>query len=145
MVMPNPDGHDAALVIEAALKNAEVRPEQVDYINLHGTSTQVGDKIETLAVKKVFGYHAYHIPMSSTKSMIGHTIGAAGAIEAVVCALAIHHGVIPPTINYENQDDECDLDYVPNVARRSRVRIALSNSFGVGNSNAALVLGGGYD
>jgi 3-oxoacyl-[acyl-carrier-protein] synthase II len=123
-----------------ALHDADLAPEEVDYINAHGTSTPANDTVETLAVKAVFGKAAAHIPISSTKSMIGHAMGASGAIEAVVCALTITHGVIHPTINYEVPDPECDLDYVPNIARSATVRVALSNSFGLGGQNACLVL-----
>ncbi len=115
-------------------------PEDVDYINAHGTSTPANDAVETQAIKTVFGEAARRIPISSTKSMIGHAMGASGAIEAVVCALTIQHGAIHPTINYEVPDPECDLDYVPNQARRAAVRVALSNSFGLGGQNACLVL-----
>jgi 3-oxoacyl-(acyl-carrier-protein) synthase len=114
---------------------------EVDYINAHGTSTPMNDAGETLAIKKLFGEAAYQIPVSSTKSMLGHCMGASGTIEAIVCALTIYHGVIHPTINYQTPDPECDLDYVPNTAREKRVRVALSNSFGLGGQNACLVLG----
>jgi 3-oxoacyl-[acyl-carrier-protein] synthase II len=140
MIMPEPDGKDAARVTISALKDADITPEDVDYINAHGTSTQAGDKAETMTIKQVFKELAYNIPISSTKSMIGHTIGAAGAIEAVVCILAIENNVIPPTINYKYPDPECDLDYVPNQARRTRVDTVLSNSFGFGNNNACIIL-----
>jgi len=113
----------------------------VDYINAHGTSTPLNDAGETLAIKKLFGDHAYQLAVSSTKSMLGHSMGASGAIEAIVCALTIHHGVMPPTINYQTPDPDCDLDYVPNTAREKRVRVTLSNSFGLGGQNACVALG----
>jgi len=122
-----------------ALQDAGVAPDEVDYINAHGTSTKLNDAIETLAIKKAFGEHAYRIPVSATKSMIGHAFGAAGAMESVACLEAMRHGVIPPTINYEHPDPECDLDYVPNEARRADVRVALKNSFGFGGQNACLL------
>ena len=111
------------------------------YINAHGTSTPLGDAAETRAIKEVFGEHAYRLAVSSTKSVTGHCFGAAGAIEAIMCALAIHHGVIPPTINYENPDPACDLDYVPNEARKADVRVALSNAMGLGGHNGCVLLG----
>jgi 3-oxoacyl-[acyl-carrier-protein] synthase II len=117
-----------------------VKPEQVNYINAHGTSTPLNDAHETNAIKQVFGEYARQIPISSTKSMLGHAMGASGALEAIICALVILNGQIPPTINYEFPDPECDLDYVPNHARRHEVDIALSNSFGLGGQNACLVL-----
>jgi len=140
IVIPEPEGRDAAKTMRKALQDAKVKPQDIDYINAHGTSTTLNDKAETRAIKQVFGDYAYKIPVSSTKSMIGHTIGAAGAIEALVCALAIENNLIPPTINYKYPDPDCDLDYVPNQARQARVDIALSNSFGFGNCNACLVL-----
>jgi 3-oxoacyl-[acyl-carrier-protein] synthase II len=124
-----------------AIASAGLKPEQIDYINPHATSTTLGDAIETQAIKLAFGEHAYKVPISATKSMIGHMTGAAGAYEAVVCALSIRDGVIHPTINYEIPDPECDLDYVPNRARSMPVRIALSNSFGFGGQNASIVIG----
>ena len=123
-----------------ALQDAEIQPEAVDYINAHGTSTPQNDATETRAIKKVFGEHAYKMAVSSTKSMIGHAMGASGALEAIACALTITSGWIPPTINYETPDPECDLDYVPNQARQQRVNVTLSNSFGLGGQNACLVL-----
>lgn len=123
-----------------ALEDAEISPDEVGYINAHGTSTPANDKVETLAIKTLFGERAYEIPISSTKSMIGHPMGASGAIEAIVCALTIDRGAIHPTINYETPDPECDLDYVPNEARDADVTVALSNSFGLGGQNACLVL-----
>jgi 3-oxoacyl-[acyl-carrier-protein] synthase II len=137
----HPDGRGAVACLRQALDDAGVGPDAVDYINAHGTSTDVNDRVETLAVKHVFGDRAYKTPMSSTKSMSGHLIAAAGVMEAIVCLLAIRDGVAPPTINYENPDPECDLDYVPNVARRMRIDRAVSNSFGFGGQNVSLVLG----
>lgn len=138
---PDPEGAGAVRAMRWALADAGVTPEEVDYINAHGTSTPLNDVIETKAIKEVFGDHAYRVAISSTKSMIGHTLAAAGAIEAIACALTIEEGVIHPTINYETPDPECDLDYVPNQARRAEVNIVLSNSFGLGGQNACLVLG----
>lgn len=140
IVMPEPTGTDAAKTMREALKDAKIKPKDVNYINAHGTSTTLNDKAETLAIKATFGDYAHKVPISSTKSMIGHSIGAAGAIEAVVCSLAIEHNIIPPTINYKHRDPECDLDYVPNEARQAKIDIALSNSFGFGNCNACLIL-----
>jgi 3-oxoacyl-[acyl-carrier-protein] synthase II len=122
-----------------ALEDAKLSPDEVDYINAHGTSTKLNDAVETLAIKKVFGERAYKIPISSTKSMIGHLLGAAGAIEALATIMTIHTGIIHPTINYENPDPECDLDYVPNEARKKEVNVAISNSFGFGGHNVCLV------
>jgi 3-oxoacyl-[acyl-carrier-protein] synthase II len=122
-----------------ALKDAGMGPGDVDYINAHGTSTPLNDVCETRAIKTVFGDRAYEIPISSTKSMTGHLLGGAGGIEAVFSIKAIEEGVIPPTINYENPDSECDLDYVPNVARHKALRVAMSNSFGFGGTNAVLI------
>ena len=116
-----------------------MRPSEVDYINAHGTSTEYNDANETQAIKTVFGEHAFKLPVSSTKSMTGHLLGAAGAVEGVFSVLALRHGIIPPTINYENPDPDCDLDYVPNQARRADIRVALSNSFGFGGTNACVV------
>jgi 3-oxoacyl-[acyl-carrier-protein] synthase II len=122
-----------------ALSDAHLAPEDVDYINAHGTSTPINDAVETLAIKGVFGERAYRIPISSTKSMIGHGLGASGAMESVACVKTLLAGVIHPTINYEFPDPECDLDYVPNVARKAEVRAILKNSFGFGGQNACLV------
>jgi 3-oxoacyl-(acyl-carrier-protein) synthase len=122
-----------------SLQQAHLRPENIDYINAHGTSTRLNDATETKAIKSLFGECAYKLPVSSIKSMLGHTIGAAGAIEAVVSVLTIQNGIIPPTINLDNPDPECDLDYVPKVARQRKVRTVLSNSFGFGGHNASLV------
>jgi 3-oxoacyl-[acyl-carrier-protein] synthase II len=141
IIAPHPEGEGAVLAIRRALTSAGVGIEQVDYINAHGTSTPLGDVSETKAIKKVFGARAYEVPISSTKSMIGHMLGATGAVEAVACVMTIQEGIIHPTINYETPDPECDLDYVPNEARRAEVNIAMSNSFGLGGQNAVLLLG----
>lgn len=138
MTDPDPDG--AARCMAKALKDAGLSPEQVDYINAHGTSTPVGDRSETTAIKKSFGEHAYKLAVSSTKSMTGHLLGAAGGVEALICALALKHGIIPPTINLDDQDPECDLDYVPNVPRSAELNVVMSNSFGFGGHNATIVL-----
>ncbi len=138
---PDPSGSGAIRAMRWALQDAGITPDQVSYINAHGTSTPVNDGGETRAIKQVFGEHAYHIPISSTKSMMGHAMGATGALEAIACVQSIRHGVIHPTINYETPDPECDLDYVPNVARSTPVNVTLSNSFGLGGQNACLVLG----
>jgi 3-oxoacyl-[acyl-carrier-protein] synthase II len=124
-----------------ALQDAELAPSEIGYINAHGTSTPLNDRSETAAIKRAFGESARHIPISSTKSMTGHMLGAAGGIEVIFTLLALRDGVLPPTINYETPDPECDLDYVPNQARRAQVRYAMSNSFGFGGHNACLVLG----
>jgi 3-oxoacyl-[acyl-carrier-protein] synthase II len=137
---PSEDGDGAYRVMRNALKDAGIHPEQVDYINAHGTSTQLGDKAETVAVKRTFGEHAYKLAISSTKSMVGHVLGGAGGIEAGVTALALRDQIAPPTINYEYPDPECDLDYVPNQARPMRIEYALSNSFGFGGTNGCLIL-----
>lgn len=136
---PDPEGKGAILCMKMALEDAQVAPEEVDYINAHGTSTPLNDAIETLAIKRVFGQHAYRLAVSSTKSMTGHLLGAAGAAEAAFTCLALKHQVAPPTINYTNPDPECDLDYVPNKARPMDMRVALSNSFGFGGTNATLI------
>lgn len=136
---PPADGSGACAAMTNALKDGGVTPEQVDYINAHGTSTQVGDIAETNAIKKLFGDHAYKLAVSSTKSMTGHLLGAAGAIEAMFTVLAIQDGIIPPTINLDHPDDGCDLDYVPHIARKADVSIALSNSFGFGGTNGSLL------
>ncbi|BFH14898.1 3-oxoacyl-[acyl-carrier-protein] synthase 2 [Paenibacillus dendritiformis] len=135
---PDPEG--PALCMTRAIQDAGFEPERIDYINAHGTSTPVGDKSETRAIKAALGDHARNVAISSTKSMTGHLLGAAGGVEAVICALTLQHGMIPPTINLENQDPECDLDYVPNVPRKADVRTAMSNSFGFGGHNATVVL-----
>lgn len=136
---PAPEGEGAATCMSLALKDAGVSPDVVDYINAHGTSTKYGDEIETAAIKRVFGEHAYRLSVSSTKSMTGHLLGAAGGVEAVVSVLSIYNDVIPPTINLDNPDPECDLDYVPHKARHLTVNFALSNSFGFGGTNACLL------
>ena len=136
---PSEDGDGPARVMRSALEDAEINPEDVDYINAHGTSTLAGDRIETLAIKVVFGAHAKKLAVSSTKSMTGHLLGAAGGLESAICALAVRDQVIPPTTNYETPDPECDLDYVPNEARPAPIRYALSNSFGFGGTNGCLV------
>jgi 3-oxoacyl-[acyl-carrier-protein] synthase II len=134
------EGRGAIACMKEALDVAGLDPSEIDYINAHGTSTAVNDSIETLAIKRVFGAQAYSMPVSSTKSMMGHLIAAAGSVEAIVCLLTIRDGMLPPTINLENPDPECDLDYIPNVARRQRVDVALSNSFGFGGQNITLIL-----
>jgi 3-oxoacyl-[acyl-carrier-protein] synthase II len=139
LTMPDETGSGARRVMQRTLKDAGIKPEQVDYINAHGTSTPYNDKFETLAIKDTFGEHAYKLAVSSTKSMTGHLLGAAGGIEAVFSALAITRNVLPPTINYVNPDPECDLDYVPNEARPAELQYVLSNSFGFGGTNAALL------
>jgi 3-oxoacyl-[acyl-carrier-protein] synthase II len=139
LTMPDETGSGAIRVMQKALRDAGVRPDQVGYINAHGTSTPYNDKFETLAIKKTFGDHAYKLAISSTKSMTGHLLGAAGGIEGVFSALAIHRNMLPPTINYFNPDPDCDLDYVPNEPREAHVEYALSNSFGFGGTNAALL------
>lgn len=135
---PDPDG--AVRCMKRALADAQLQPEEVDYINAHGTSTPVGDISETNAIKTAFGDHAYKLAVSSTKSMTGHLLGAAGGLEAVISALTVKHDWIPPTINLEDPDPECDLDYVPNQARKAEVRVALSNSFGFGGHNASIAI-----
>jgi 3-oxoacyl-[acyl-carrier-protein] synthase II len=137
---PEPEGLGAIQAIQACLEDAGEQPDAVGYVNAHGTSTQLNDAAETRALKKVLGDQAYRVPVSSTKSMTGHLLGAAGAIEAAVAALVVNRGVIPPTINYENPDDVCDLDYVPNTKRQADVRLALSNAFGFGGHNAVVAL-----
>lgn len=139
MTAPPEDGEGARQCMVNALQDAGLNPDEVDYINAHGTSTPLGDKAETLAVKRAFGDHAWKLAVSSTKSMTGHLLGAAGGVEAIFCLLAMRDGVLPPTINYEHPDPECDLDYVPNEARQAKVRVALSNSFGFGGTNGSLV------
>ncbi|HEY8344590.1 MAG TPA: beta-ketoacyl-ACP synthase II [Bacillota bacterium] len=135
---PHPEGIGAAEAMRQAIKDAGWRPEEVDYINAHGTSTEANDRLETIAIKKALGEHAYQVAISSTKSMTGHLLGAAGAIEAVAVLLALQRGIIPPTINYENEDPACDLDYVPNKARKQEITRALSNSLGFGGHNGTL-------
>lgn len=139
MTTPAPEGEGAVRCMNMALRSAEVNFEDVDYINAHGTSTPVGDAAETMAIKRVFRERAKRLAISSTKSMTGHLLGAAGGIEAVITVLSIYNGIIPPTINYETPDPECDLDYVPNKAREKKINVAMSNSFGFGGTNASLV------
>ncbi len=141
VAQPHPEGKGAVIAMRRALENAALSPSNVDYINAHGTSTPINDVVETAAIKEVFEHHAYEIPISSTKSMIGHAMGGAGAIEAAVCVRTIETGIIHPTINLDTPDPDCDLDYVPGEARRADVRVTLSNSFGLGGQNACLVLG----
>ena len=138
---PDRDGRGAAAAMRAALEDARLRPEDVDYINAHGTSTPYNDRVETAATKALFGEHAYKLAMSSSKSMLGHLLGASGGVEFAATVLAVHEGVIPPTINYENPDPDCDLDYVPNEAREGPVRAALTNSLGFGGHNASIAVG----
>ena len=139
VTQPAEDGEGAARAMQLALDRAGLAPSQIDYINAHGTSTPLNDKVETIAIKTVFGDYAYRIPISSTKSMTGHLIGAAGALEAAACIMTIQHGIIPPTINLTHPDPECDLDYVPNVSRQAKVTTTLSNSFGFGGHNSVLI------
>ena len=136
---PDPEADGAYRSMRMALRSAGMQPADVGYINAHGTSTQLNDRLETKAIKRAFGEHAAHIPISSTKSMIGHTLGAAGAIEALICILAMRDGILPPTINLENPDPDCDLDYIPNVARKTPVDVTLSNSFGFGGHNVSVI------
>ena len=137
----HPEGRGAIACMNMALRDAGLNPTDVHYVNAHGTSTTVNDKVETLACRRVFGEHADEVPVSSTKSMMGHLIAAAGVTELIVCLLAIRDNVLPPTINYENPDPLCDLDYVPNQARQARCDIALNNSFGFGGQNITLAVG----
>jgi 3-oxoacyl-[acyl-carrier-protein] synthase II len=141
MAQPDPDSVGVIEMMRAALRRAGVAPEQVGYVNAHGTSTPLGDAAETRAIKEVFGDHAYELAVSSTKSVTGHCFGAAGAVEAMMCVLALHHGVLPPTMNYEHPDPDCDLDYVPNEAREAQVEVALSNAMGLGGHNGCVLLG----
>lgn len=140
MTAPDPKGDGGVRCMTAALKDAGIKPENVDYINAHGTSTLYNDKIETLAIKKTFGAHAKKLAVSSTKSVTGHLLGAAGGVEMIACALAIKHSIIPPTINYETPDPDCDLDYVPNKPRAQKIRVAASNALGFGGHNATLIV-----
>lgn len=141
MTQPDPEGDGAMRSMKMALRTAGIQPEDVDYINAHGTSTAYNDRLETVAIKRALGEHAYQVPISSTKSMIGHTLGAAGAIESIVALLAMRDSVIPPTINYETPDPDCDLDYVPNQSRKAELDVVLSNSFGFGGHNVTLAFG----
>ncbi len=137
---PAPEGVGAARAMQLALKDAGLFPGDISYINAHGTSTELNDRYETKAIKQVFGEYAYALPVSSTKSMTGHLLGAAGAVELIACALTIRNGIIPPTVNFENPDPECDLDYVPNISRKAKVNAALSNSLGFGGHNATVII-----
>lgn len=138
MTEPDPNGPERCM--KMAIRDAGIKPEQIDYINAHGTSTPVGDRSETIAIKRALGDHAYKVAISSTKSMTGHLLGAAGGVEGVICGLTLKHGLIAPTINLEHPDPECDLDYVPNEARRANVQVAMSNSFGFGGHNATIII-----
>ena len=140
MTAPAEGGEGAARAIRAALASAQLGPETVDYINAHGTSTELNDKNETAAIKTVFGQRAYDINISSTKSMVGHLLGASGSVELIASALSLQNGVVPPTINYEDPDPDCDLNYTPNTAVKRDIKVAISNSFGFGGHNACLVL-----
>ncbi|MFZ3170500.1 MAG: beta-ketoacyl-ACP synthase II [Carboxydocellales bacterium] len=139
MTAPDPEGDGAARSMEMAIKDAGLQPEEITYINAHGTSTSLNDKCETMAIKRVLGEHARKVLVSSTKSMTGHLLGAAGGIEGIASVLSIYNSIIPPTINYEHPDEDCDLDYVPNVAREAEVQVALSNTFGFGGHNATII------
>jgi 3-oxoacyl-[acyl-carrier-protein] synthase II len=141
ITLPRPGGAGASRAMQAALLDADMQPEELDYINAHGTSTQANDKTETAAIKTAFGDYAYKVPISSTKSMTGHLLGAAGAIESLSCLLAIRDGILPPTINYTTPDPDCDLDYVPNTAREVDISTAMTNSFGFGGHNVSLIFG----
>ena len=137
---PDPEGYGASLAIKWAMNDAKVNPAEVSYINAHGTSTMLNDKVETAAIKKALGDHAKKVMVSSTKSMTGHLLGAAGGLEFVISCLAVQDNIVPPTINYDNPDPECDLDYVPNTARKATVNVAMSNSLGFGGHNATLLV-----
>lgn len=139
MTAPHPEGEGAVKCMSDALKMANLSETDIDYINAHGTGTPHNDKAETIAIKRVFKEHAYKIPCSSTKSMIGHLMGAASAVESIVCCLALRHGVVPPTIHYETPDPDCDLDYVPNTARELKVKHMVNNSFAFGGNNATTI------
>jgi 3-oxoacyl-[acyl-carrier-protein] synthase II len=136
----HPDGRGAIACIQGALHDSGLTPADIDYINAHGTSTEVNDRVESLAIKQVFGDRAYQVPVSSTKSMLGHLIAAAGAVELIISIMALRTGVLPPTINYEEPDPHCDLDYIPNTAREKRSQHVLSNSFGFGGQNISLIV-----
>ena len=138
LTQPAPKGEGAKRSMQLAMEDANLSPTDIDYINAHGTSTQINDKYETMAIKQAFGDHAYRLAVSSTKSMTGHLLGAAGGIEAIAMALALKEQILPPTINYEHPDPDCDLDYVPNEARQANIRVALSNSLGFGGHNATI-------
>ena len=140
MTAPDPEGKEAARAMKLAMRHAKVNPEEIDYVNAHGTSTPLNDKTETAVLKKVLGEHAYKIPVSATKSMIGHLIGAAGSVEMIAALLAMENQTVPPTINYTNKDPECDLDYVPHEARPTKIKTIMKNSFGFGGKNSILVL-----
>lgn len=140
ITIPHPDGEGVVSAMKKALKSANLKPEDVQYVSAHGTGTPANDKAETISIKKVFGDKPEHLAISSIKSMIGHTMGAASAIEAITCALVVQNDIIPPTINYETPDPECDLDYVPNVARKQTVNIALNNAHAFGGNNSCLVV-----
>jgi len=141
MAQPDPESIGVAEMMRAALRRSGVEPEQVGYVNAHGTSTPLGDAAETKAIKDVFGEHAYRMAVSSTKSVMGHCFGAAGAIEGMMCVLALRDGKLPPTMNYEHPDPACDLDYVPNEARTAQVEVALSNAMGLGGHNGCVLFG----
>jgi 3-oxoacyl-[acyl-carrier-protein] synthase II len=136
---PSLDGGGAAMCMQTALRDGGIRPEEIDYINAHGTSTKYNDELETLAVKKIFGEHSYKLVVSSTKSMIGHLLGASGGVEGVITVLSVFNNTVPPTINLENPDPECDLDYVPNQSRSMNINTAMSNSFGFGGTNGCVI------
>jgi len=140
ITQPCPDGDGMARAMEAALRDAALSPDQVDYVNTHGTATPSGDPAETVALKRVFGARAPSLPSSSTKSVTGHLLGAAGAVEVIACLCAIRDGIVPPTINLDNPDPECDLDYVPNAPRKAKVEVCMSNSFGFGGQNDTLIV-----
>lgn len=140
LVQPHPEGAGAAKAMQRALENAGVGLDDIDYINAHGTSTPINDKSETIAIKRVFGERAYDVPISSTKSMVGHSLGASGSLEAIACISSIIDGILHPTINQDEPDPDCDLDYIPNVAREADLKIVMSNSFGFGGQNACLVI-----
>jgi 3-oxoacyl-[acyl-carrier-protein] synthase II len=140
ITQPAEDGSGAAKTMEMALADAQFNPEEIDYINAHGTSTPLGDKAETIAVKRVFGDHARKLSISSTKSQLGHSLGASGGIELVLCIKALNEGVVPPTINLDTPDPDCDLDYTPHEPRQRKLRAAMSNSFGFGGHNASVIV-----
>jgi len=137
--MPDEQGEGAAKAMQQAIARAGLAPDDIDYVNAHGTSTPMNDKLETLALKRVFGDYASELPISSTKALTGHSLGAAGAVEAAICVIALQHGIIPPTANYSTPDPECDLDYVPNVARSASLEVVMTNSLGFGGHNSSLI------